>query len=212
MYGTNVLSKFNPDTKLVLYPLQDKLTSGDKSLDLSAFKLSRLFFSLLSSGSSSCWRSYRAQLRLSILKEDAWEILRTHAKWDAPSPDETIDLTGGEQVPGVGHEELLGEDARPRLGPRQSPSHKKTKSETTPSTGGSNSSNLFVEHMSTEFRLKREAAESAYAVDKVKDRTLMRLEEMKFLATGTKDLSKDDAYWINHKKQTIKDKYKLICD
>ncbi|GKB93235.1 hypothetical protein Tco_0979372 [Tanacetum coccineum] len=42
-----------PDTELVLYPLQDKLTSGDKSLDLSAFKLSRLFFSLLSSGSSS---------------------------------------------------------------------------------------------------------------------------------------------------------------
>ncbi|GJV58256.1 hypothetical protein Tco_1459261 [Tanacetum coccineum] len=39
----------------------DKLTSGDKSLDLSAFKLSRLFFSLLSSGSSSCWRSYGAQ-------------------------------------------------------------------------------------------------------------------------------------------------------
>ncbi|GKB98693.1 putative RNA-directed DNA polymerase [Tanacetum coccineum] len=29
-----------PDTKLVLYPLQDKLTSRDKSLDLSAFKLS----------------------------------------------------------------------------------------------------------------------------------------------------------------------------
>ncbi|GJW63694.1 hypothetical protein Tco_0115578 [Tanacetum coccineum] len=39
----------------------DKLTSGDKSLDLSAFKLSRLFFSLLSSGFSSCWRSYGAQ-------------------------------------------------------------------------------------------------------------------------------------------------------
>nr|GEY93359.1 copia protein [Tanacetum cinerariifolium] len=35
----------------------DKLTSGDKSLDLSAFKLSCLFFTLLSSGSSSCWRS-----------------------------------------------------------------------------------------------------------------------------------------------------------
>ncbi|GJY94547.1 hypothetical protein Tco_0510908 [Tanacetum coccineum] len=60
-YGTNALSKFSPDTELVLYPLQDKLTSGDKSLDLSAFKLSRLFFSLLSSGSSSCWRSYGAQ-------------------------------------------------------------------------------------------------------------------------------------------------------
>ncbi|GJY73163.1 retrovirus-related pol polyprotein from transposon TNT 1-94 [Tanacetum coccineum] len=40
-----------PDTELVLYPLQDKLTFGDKSLDLPAFKLSCLFFSLLSSGS-----------------------------------------------------------------------------------------------------------------------------------------------------------------
>ncbi|GKC00887.1 caffeic acid 3-O-methyltransferase [Tanacetum coccineum] len=52
---------FSPDTELVLYPLQNKLTSGDKSLDLSAFKLSCLFFSHLSSGSSSCWRSYEAQ-------------------------------------------------------------------------------------------------------------------------------------------------------
>ncbi|GKE97987.1 hypothetical protein Tco_0021338, partial [Tanacetum coccineum] len=60
-YGTNALSKFSPDTELVLYPLQDKLTSGDKSLDLSAFKLSHLFFSLLFSRSSSCWRSYGAQ-------------------------------------------------------------------------------------------------------------------------------------------------------
>ncbi|GJZ95718.1 hypothetical protein Tco_0668052 [Tanacetum coccineum] len=67
-YGTSALSKFCRDTELVLYPLQDKLTLGDKSLDLSAFKLSRLFFSLLSLGSSSCWRSYRAQLRLRILK------------------------------------------------------------------------------------------------------------------------------------------------
>ncbi|GKB47266.1 hypothetical protein Tco_0898019, partial [Tanacetum coccineum] len=67
-HGTSALSKFSPDTELVLYPLQDKLTSEDKSLDLSAFKLSRLFFSFLSSGSSSCWRSYGAQLRLRILK------------------------------------------------------------------------------------------------------------------------------------------------
>ncbi|GJT35336.1 retrotransposon protein, putative, ty1-copia subclass [Tanacetum coccineum] len=57
VYGTNDLSKFCPDTELVLYPLQDKLTSGDKSLDLSTFKLSCLFFSLLSSG----WRSYGVQ-------------------------------------------------------------------------------------------------------------------------------------------------------
>ncbi|GJZ06861.1 winged helix-turn-helix DNA-binding domain, heat shock transcription factor family protein [Tanacetum coccineum] len=32
-HGTSALSKFNHDTKLVLYPLQDKLTLGDKSLD-----------------------------------------------------------------------------------------------------------------------------------------------------------------------------------
>ncbi|GKF69674.1 hypothetical protein Tco_0202731, partial [Tanacetum coccineum] len=53
-----------PDTELVVYLIQDKLTSRDKSLDLSAFKLSRLFFSLLSSRSSSCWRSYGAQVFL----------------------------------------------------------------------------------------------------------------------------------------------------
>ncbi|GJT23793.1 hypothetical protein Tco_0893730 [Tanacetum coccineum] len=47
-------------------------------------------------------------------QEDTWEILRTHAKWDAPSSVEPFDLTGGEQVPGVSHEELFGEDARPR--------------------------------------------------------------------------------------------------
>ncbi|GJV60605.1 hypothetical protein Tco_1466705 [Tanacetum coccineum] len=40
-----------PDTELVLYPFRDKLPFRDKSLDLSAFKLYCLFFSLLSSGS-----------------------------------------------------------------------------------------------------------------------------------------------------------------
>ncbi|GJY43220.1 hypothetical protein Tco_0431433 [Tanacetum coccineum] len=71
--GQMLFPSFVPNTKLVLYPLQDKLTSGDKSLDLSALKLSGLFFSLLSSGSSSCWRSYGAQLRLSILKSEEEE-------------------------------------------------------------------------------------------------------------------------------------------
>ncbi|GJR70308.1 hypothetical protein Tco_0016373 [Tanacetum coccineum] len=56
------------------------------------------------------------------------------------------------------------------------------------STEGSNSSNPFGEHMSSEFLLKREAAEKAYEASKEKDRTLMRLDEMKFLATSTKDL------------------------
>ncbi|GJW14618.1 hypothetical protein Tco_0018751 [Tanacetum coccineum] len=38
--GQMLFPSLVPDTELVLYPLQDKLTSGDKSLDLSAFKLS----------------------------------------------------------------------------------------------------------------------------------------------------------------------------
>nr|GEY12360.1 zinc finger BED domain-containing protein RICESLEEPER 2-like [Tanacetum cinerariifolium] len=43
-------------------------------------------------------------------QEDAWEILPSHAKWDAP---ELVDLTEGDEVPVVGHKELFGEDARP---------------------------------------------------------------------------------------------------
>ncbi|GJS27259.1 hypothetical protein Tco_0487879 [Tanacetum coccineum] len=131
-----------------------------------------------------------------FVNEDACEILRSHAKWDPPEP---VDLTEGE-VPGVGNEDLFGEDEIPRpAGPgKSSVPPKKTKSDTTTSTGGSNSSNPFGEHMLTEFHLKREAAEKAYEVSKEKDRTLMRLEEMKYIATSTKDLSEDDAYWINY--------------
>ncbi|GJS52894.1 hypothetical protein Tco_0626256 [Tanacetum coccineum] len=52
---------FSLDSEDEEYAIADKLTSRDKSLDLSAFKLSCLFFSHLSSGSSSCWRSYGTQ-------------------------------------------------------------------------------------------------------------------------------------------------------
>nr|GEZ19683.1 hypothetical protein [Tanacetum cinerariifolium] len=41
-----------------------------------------------------------------------------------------------------------------------------------------------------------------------KDRTLMRLEELRFLATSTKDLDDVDAYWIKKQKQLIKNKMK----
>ncbi|GJX49857.1 hypothetical protein Tco_0276702, partial [Tanacetum coccineum] len=63
--------------------------------------------------------------------EDAWKNLPSHAKWDAPEP---VDFTEGDEVPVVGHKELSGEDERPH------PPGKKTKSDTTTSTGGSNSS------------------------------------------------------------------------
>ncbi|GKE20589.1 hypothetical protein Tco_1432101 [Tanacetum coccineum] len=128
-----------------------------------------------------------------FVQDEAWEILRSHTKWDTPEP---VDLTEGD-IPGVNNEDLFGEDARPRT---TGPDKSKTKSDTTTSTRRSNSSNPFGEHMSSKFRLKREAAENGYEASKEKDRTLTRLEEMKFLATSMKDLSEDDAYWINYQK------------
>ncbi|GJV69963.1 multidrug resistance-associated protein 5 [Tanacetum coccineum] len=80
------------------------------------------------------------------------------------------------------------QDHVPRAPTNQNVPPKKTKSDTTTSIGGSNSSNPFGKHMSTEFHLKREAAEKAYEASKEKDLTLMRLDEMKFLATSTKDM------------------------
>nr|GFA15999.1 hypothetical protein [Tanacetum cinerariifolium] len=45
----------------------------------------------------------------------------------------------------------------------------------------------------------------AFEAWKDKDRTITRLEELRFLALSTNDLSPDDAYWINLQKK-IKDK------
>nr|GEW66611.1 hypothetical protein [Tanacetum cinerariifolium] len=59
--------------------------------------------------------------------------------------------------------------------------------------------------MEQELRLKRKAAERAFEAQAEKDRTLMRLEELRFLATSTKDLD-DDAYWIKKQKRLIKNK------
>ncbi|GJV88805.1 hypothetical protein Tco_1532743 [Tanacetum coccineum] len=56
-------------------------------------------------------------------------------------------------------------------------------------------------------RLKWEAAERAFEAQAEKDRTLMRLKELRFLATSTKDLDEDDAPLIRRKK-LIKNKMK----
>nr|GEW20446.1 glutathione S-transferase T3-like [Tanacetum cinerariifolium] len=114
---------------------------------------------------------------VSFSQEDAWAILKFHPKWDAP---EQLDLTG--EVPGATQEDLFGHDARPR--PAGKPR----------------------ELMEQELRLKREAAERAFEAQAEKDRTLMRLEELRFLATSTKDLDDDDAYWIKKQKRLIKNK------
>ncbi|GKA83128.1 hypothetical protein Tco_0789876 [Tanacetum coccineum] len=60
--------------------------------------------------------------------------------------------------------------------------------------------------MEQELRLKREAAEKAFKAQSEKYLTLIRLEELRFLATSTKDLDDDDAYWIKKQKQLIKNK------
>ncbi|GJW49920.1 hypothetical protein Tco_0091271, partial [Tanacetum coccineum] len=86
---------------------------------------------------------------------------------------------------------------------------KKTKSDTSVSTGRSSSSSEFGNIMTKELRLKREAAEASFKLAKEKDRTVMRLEEMKFLAISTKDLSDDDAYFIEEQKRSIRAKYNL---
>nr|GEX28397.1 hypothetical protein [Tanacetum cinerariifolium] len=74
------------------------------------------------------------------------------------------------------------------------------------STGGSSASTQFGELMEQELRLKRKAAEKAFEAQAEKDRTLIRLEELRFLATSTKELDDDDTYWIKKQKRLIKNK------
>nr|GFC15947.1 hypothetical protein [Tanacetum cinerariifolium] len=60
--------------------------------------------------------------------------------------------------------------------------------------------------MEQELHLKRKAAERVFEAQAEKDRTLMRLEKLRFLATSIKDLNVDDAYWIKKQKRLIKNK------
>nr|GEY07650.1 endopeptidase, NLPC/P60 domain, LRAT-like domain protein [Tanacetum cinerariifolium] len=132
--------------------------------------------------------------------EDAWAILRKHSKWEAPDPA-PVDLTEGESVPDehvpapVNTDELFGPDARPRPPGKQRPGKKQIRY--IGEHRGSSSSGQFGEFMTHELRLKRKAAEKAFEVSKEKDRTVTRLEELRFLALRTKDLSDYDAYYIN---------------
>nr|GEX06688.1 glutathione S-transferase T3-like [Tanacetum cinerariifolium] len=83
-----------------------------------------------------------------------------------------VDLTG--DVPGATQEDLFGHDARPRPAGKPRPA-KKTK-------------------------IRRHGEHRAFKAQSEKDRTLMRLEELRFLATSTKDLDDDDAYWIKNQR------------
>nr|GEX48075.1 hypothetical protein [Tanacetum cinerariifolium] len=134
-----------------------------------------------------------------VLSRRCLAILKFHPKWDAP---EQVDLTG--DVPGATQEDLFSHDARLHPAGKPRPA-KKTKSDTTTSTGGSSASTQFGELIEQELRLKRKAAERAFKAQAKKDGTLMRLEELRFLATSTKDFD-DDAYWIKKQKRLIKNK------
>nr|GEX28552.1 serine/threonine protein kinase SRPK1 [Tanacetum cinerariifolium] len=103
---------------------------------------------------------------------------------------EQVDLT--EDVLGATQEDLFGHDARPRPADKPRPANK-SKSDATASTGGSSASTQFGELMEQELRLKQEVVEKAFEVQAKKNRTLMRLEELRFLATSTKDLDDADA-------------------
>ncbi|GJT01328.1 hypothetical protein Tco_0822497 [Tanacetum coccineum] len=126
---------------------------------------------------------------------------------DAPPPA-SVDSTKDEHIPAVNTDELFGLDARP-LPPGKQRHKKKKQIRYIDEHRGSSSSSQFREIITQELRLKREAIEKAFKVAKEKDRTVMRLEEMKFLAISTKDLPDDDAYFINEQKQAIQDKYQL---
>nr|GEV01938.1 hypothetical protein [Tanacetum cinerariifolium] len=138
---------------------------------------------------------------VSFSQKDAWAILKFHPKWDAP---EQVNLAG--DIPGATQEDLFGHDARLRPAGKPRPA-KKTKSDAMASTGGSSASTQFGKLMEQELRLKRKAAERAFEAQAKKDRILMRLEELRFLATSTKDLDDDDdAYWIKKQNRLIKNK------
>ncbi|GJY45787.1 hypothetical protein Tco_0434850, partial [Tanacetum coccineum] len=86
-------------------------------------------------------------------QESSWEILRHCPKWDAPDSVPTVHVEG-ETV--EGNVKLFAKDKRPGLpGAR---SGKKTKSESTSSTSGSNTS-VFRDSMYIAFSLKRDLAQ-----------------------------------------------------
>ncbi|GJY33666.1 hypothetical protein Tco_0418135 [Tanacetum coccineum] len=69
--------------------------------------------------------AYRDENKNSMFaQEDAWEILRKHAKWDAPARA-PVDLTEDEEIAEVNTDELFDADARPRPPDKQRPGKKR---------------------------------------------------------------------------------------
>ncbi|GJY16266.1 hypothetical protein Tco_0386688 [Tanacetum coccineum] len=125
------------------------------------------------------------------------DYLKSGSKYLPMSGHKSFGLNG-DSSPGASRRSIQSR-SRPLRPGKQRPA-KKSKSDATASTGRSSASAQFAELMEQELRLKREAAERAFEAQAEKDRTLMRLEELRFLATSTKDLDEDEAYWIKKQK------------
>ncbi|GJU88927.1 hypothetical protein Tco_1301350 [Tanacetum coccineum] len=97
-----------------------------------------------------------------------WRILKKHPKWDAPKPLDADD-----------HTEIFGPRVRPRPVGKPRPA-KKTKSETTENSGGSQSG-FISESLYEDLRRKLQAVESAYEVKKEKELAYMKCKELEFL-------------------------------
>ncbi|GKD15744.1 hypothetical protein Tco_1200151 [Tanacetum coccineum] len=152
------------------------------------------------------WLRDEEELLANMLRGSFRKLLMLEDSTQNGTPPEQVGLNG--DVPGALSGRIYaGHDARPRPSSKQRPA-KKSKSDATASTGGSSASAQFEELMEQELRLKWEAAERAFEAQAEKDRTLMRLKELRFLATSTKDLDEDDAHWIKKQKKLIKNKMK----
>ncbi|GJT27154.1 hypothetical protein Tco_0907429 [Tanacetum coccineum] len=132
----------------------------------------------------------------SFSPDSAWEILRACPNWDASDliPILTVKFEGTSG----GNAEPFGEDKRPR--PPGARVAKKMKSESSSGTAGSQTS-VFTETMSNELRLKRESAQE-------KVWTVIKFEELRFLATKTDGLLREDLEIIEMQKEQIRAKYR----
>ncbi|GJV15003.1 hypothetical protein Tco_1360326 [Tanacetum coccineum] len=67
----------------------------------------------------------------------------------------------------------------------------------------------FGDTLKNEFGLKRESSQSAYEAANEKDRTLMRLEELRFIGTSATGMSDEDAEMINIQKDEFRRKCRM---
>ncbi|GJS16360.1 hypothetical protein Tco_0410832 [Tanacetum coccineum] len=126
--------------------------------------------------------------------EHAWRILKGRSKWDAPKPLDTED-----------HIEIFGPDTRPRLAGKARPA-KKTKSETTESSGGSASGSI-SDFLSEDLRRKLQAGTSAYEAKKQKELAMKEFKEIEFLTIDADKLPEPKAGIIQRRQEIIIAKY-----